>query len=187
MRKASSFPVLLFFVTAKKGRGALLRLLLLCLLILPAALFGEEAEKKTGERVGPQADFVLTIKDNLLSLNAKRASLKTILDEIGRQMHIEVVAQIPVQEKITLAFDRLSLEEALQRFGEYTNYVYVKGAEKEPGQISKVMIFPKREITVPSSPPAQEAEVKTGASTETPRPEPFKFEFDPSQYEEKSE
>jgi hypothetical protein len=184
MRKASSFSVLLFFLTGKKGRGVLLGLLL-CLLIVPAILFGEEAKKEAGEQVRPQADFVLTIQDHLLSLTAKEASLKAILDEIGRRMHIEVAAQIPAQEKITLTFDRLSLEEALQRFGDYTNYVYVKGAEKEPGQISKVMIFPKRETTVPSRPPAQAAEVKKGAGQAAPRPEPFKFEFDPSQYEEK--
>jgi hypothetical protein len=186
MQKVWSFPVLLSLLAAKQGRGALLGLLLLSLFILPAALFGEEAKKEAGERVKPQTDFVLTIQDNLLSLKAQQASLQAILDEIGRQMHIEVVAQIPAQEKITFAFDRLSLEEALQRFGDYTNYVYVKGAEKEPGQISKIMIFPKRETIVPSSPPAQEAGVKKGASKEAPRPEPFKFEFDPSQYEEKS-
>jgi len=185
MQKVWPFPVLPSLLAAKQSKGALLGLLLLTLFLLPAALFGEEAQKEAGEKVKPQTDFVLTIQDNLLSLDAQQASLQEILDEIGRRMHLEVEAQIPAQEKITLAFERLSLEEALQRFGDYTNYVYVKGAEKEPGQISKIMIFPKRETTVPSSPPALDAEVKKGASKVAPRPEPFKFEFDPSQHEEK--
>ena len=50
-----------------------------------------------------------TTTDSLL--NAQQASLQAILDEIGRRMHIAVVAQIPAQEKITLAFDWLFVEE----------------------------------------------------------------------------
>jgi type II secretory pathway component GspD/PulD (secretin) len=185
MRKVWSFPVLLSFPPTKKGKATVLQLLLGCLVLLPAALLAEDAEKGAVARGNSQAKFALTIQDNLLSLDAKDASLKEVLDEIGQRMHIEVVAQIPTQEKITLAFDRLSLEEALQRFSEYTNYVYLKGAEKEPGQISKIMIFPKREVTAPSPPTATESEPKKAASKAAPRPEPFKFEFDPSQYENK--
>ena len=92
MQKVWLFPLLLSLLAAKQGRGALVGLLLLSWFLLPAALFGEDAKKEAGDRVKPQTDFVLTIHDHRLSLNAKEASLQAILDEIGRQMHIEVVA-----------------------------------------------------------------------------------------------
>ena len=46
-----------------------------------------------------KADFVLTIKDNLISLKAKYSPLIEILEEIGRKMNIEVLALLPEQEK----------------------------------------------------------------------------------------
>jgi hypothetical protein len=50
------------------------------------------------------APFVLTTEGNCVSLTATNASLKAILEEIGRQLHIEVVATIPPEETITSAF-----------------------------------------------------------------------------------
>ena len=74
----------------------------------PAQIFGGEAERSPKGKPAAKADFVLTVKDNLISLKAKDASLKEVLEEIGRKMNIEVLALLPEQEKITTEFEKLS-------------------------------------------------------------------------------
>jgi len=63
-------------------------------------------------------------------------------------MKIEVVADISEEEKITIRFDKLSLEDAIKR---------LSSARKE------------------------------AAREKLPRPEPFKFEFDPSEFMEEGQ
>jgi hypothetical protein len=71
-------------------------------------VLGAEAEKRspTGKPAA-KPDFVLTIKDNLVSLTATNASLKKVLEVIGQRMSIEVLALLPDQEKITTEFEQL--------------------------------------------------------------------------------
>ena len=83
---------------------------------------GEVAHTSQGTPATP-ADVVLTVHEGVLSLWAQDASLKSIFDAIGRQLHIDVVARIPAEEQITIAFDQLSLVEALKRFRPYVNYM----------------------------------------------------------------
>jgi hypothetical protein len=56
------------------------------------------------------------------------ASLKAVLEAIGRELALRVVAHISVHDKITVQFDRLSLTEALQRL--HTNYASVMEGQK---------------------------------------------------------
>ena len=67
-------------LNAKKGIEKLFWVSIL-LLIIPASLFGGEADKKYEVKAESRADFVLTIKDSLISLTAKDASLKEIVEE----------------------------------------------------------------------------------------------------------
>jgi len=62
-------------------------------------------------------------------LKAKDASLKDILEEIGRMMEIDVVANVPSEQKITIELDMMYLEEALKRFK--TNYAHITKSEKD--------------------------------------------------------
>ena len=87
----------------------LVSIFLISLLITPNFLFGGEADKKYETQAKSRADFVLTIKDSLISLTAKDASLKEIVEEIGSRMKIEVVADISKEENIAIRFDNLSL------------------------------------------------------------------------------
>jgi len=183
-------------LNAKKGIEKLfwVSILLLLLLIIPASLFGKEADKKYEAQAKSKSDFVLTIKDSLISLTAKDASLKKIAEEIGRRMKFEVVADISEEEKITIRFDKLSLEDAIKRLR--TSYAYVWNSEKEGGKITKIVLLPEGKGTVPSMPTIKESEVKGEkrlvksessagkkiASEKSPRSEPFKFEFDPSEF-----
>ena len=61
----------------------------------PAQIFAVEAETNPKGKPATKADFVLTVKDNLISLKAKEALLKEVLEEIGRRMKIDVVAWYP--------------------------------------------------------------------------------------------
>ena len=183
-------------LNAKKGieEFFLVSIFLISLLITPNSLFGGEADKKSEVQAKSKADFVLTIKDSLISLTAKDASLKEITEEIGRRMKIEVVADISEEEKITIRFDKLSLEDAIKRLR--TSYAYVWNSEKEEGKITKIVLLPEGKGTVLSRPAIKESEVKgekrlvksessaraEAAREKSPRPEPFKFEFDPSEF-----
>ena len=116
-------------------------IILLPLLMIPTILFGGEADKKPERNSESQADYILMVKEGLISLKAKDASFKEILEEIGRRMKIEVVANIPEEEKITIEFDMIYLEDAIKRFR--TSYAYITKSEKEKGKITKIVVVPK--------------------------------------------
>ena len=115
-------------------------IILLPLLMIPTILFGGETDKKPERNSESQADYVLMVKGSLISLKAKDASLKEILEEIGGRMKIEVVANIPSEDKITVELDMMYLGDALKRFR--TNYAYITESEKERGKITKIVVVP---------------------------------------------
>jgi hypothetical protein len=101
-------------------------------------------------RAESSADFVLTIKDDPISLNANDAS------------------------------NRLS-----------TSYAYVWNSVKEGGKLTKIVLLPKGKGTAVSTIKEEKKLVKSEsrsrkeiAREKSPRPEPFKFEFDPSEFME---
>ena len=116
-------------------------IILLPLLMIPTILFGGETDKKPERNSESQADYVLMVKGSLISLKAKDASLKEILEEIGRRMKLEVVANIPREEKITVELDMMYLGDAIKRFRK--NYAYITETEKERGKITKIVVVPK--------------------------------------------
>jgi hypothetical protein len=125
------------------------------------------------------------IKKGLISLDAKNASLKEITEEIGRKMDIEVDAQIGEEESVTEKFERLTLEDALDRLS--ANYAYLLDSEKKKGKIKKIVLLSKgsegKEMVVSKpAPPSQSQHGEEKAEQAEERPEPFKFEFDPSKY-----
>lgn len=182
----------------KRIENLLWGFLLVSLLITPNNTFGGEGERKPEGKPAGKADFVLTVKDNLISLRAKDASLKEVLEEIGRKMKIDVLASIPENQKITAEFEKLSVEEAVNRLT--TNYSFVMDSTKGERRITKVVILHQGRETALSRPTAQESAIKKEEKAvkpetiivreeafrkESPPPEPFKFEFDPSKYGEK--
>ena len=115
--------------------------ILLPLLVIPTILFGGEADNKPERNSESQVGYVLRVKENFISLKAKDASIKEILEEIGRRMKIEVVANIPREKKITVELDMMYLGDAIKRFR--TNYAYITESEKEKGKITKIVVVPK--------------------------------------------
>jgi hypothetical protein len=102
----------------------------------------------------PKEAFVLTIQDGLISLSAEGASLKAILEEIGRRMHIAVKVEVPEAAQVTLAFERLPLPEALKRFGRYVNYGYVERWEQGELRVSSVTVHSLKTQPLPARPGA---------------------------------
>lgn len=161
-------------------------ILLLTLLIIPSALFGEEKDGKTEKQSKGKADFTLNIKDEVVSLKAKGVSLKEILEEIGREMNIEVVANISEKVKVSIKFDKLSVEKALEKLT--TNYGYIMDSEKEDKKITKIIVIPEGGEKGGDS----MAEHNNKNGDKTPHEsilggEPFKFEFDTPESMEEEE
>jgi hypothetical protein len=134
-------------------------------------------------------DFNLTGHEGLLSLRAEDASLKAIVEAIGQQLSIEMVTRIPADERLTIAFDQLSLPEALTRLRPYVNYIAIEDATTAPGTIRQLIVVSKRLVGTPSSRPTPDGEVLASPSpspsdaltpTDTACPQPFRFEFDPT-------
>jgi type II secretory pathway component GspD/PulD (secretin) len=109
----------------------------------------------------------LTIKDNLISLRAKDASLKEILEEIGRRMKIDVVAGLPDTKKITAEFENLSIGEAVNRLS--TNYSYVMDSTNGQAKITKIIVLEKGKETAGSTPTTKKEEKPIKAREQSPR------------------
>ena len=110
--------------------------------------------------------------------------MKKILEDIGRKMNIEVFARIPAEDKITIQFTNLTLEEALKKFK--TNYALVTDSKDKNGNIKRIVVVPEGQQANLYLKDVKKVEpkVKKGIAEENPsKPEPFKFEFDPSKYE----
>ena len=115
-------------------------IILMPLLIIPTSLLGDQTDKKPERNSESHVEYVLVVKGDHISLKAKDASLKDILEEIGRRMKIDVVANIPREEKITLELDMMYLGDAIKRFK--TNYAYITESDKDKGKITKIVVVP---------------------------------------------
>ncbi len=114
----------------------------------------------------PASRFELSVRDGLVSLKTRDASLKAVIEKIGEQSNIPVVADLSAEERVSDEFEGLSLEQALRRLTDrYATFQTDKG-----GKITRIVVFPKGEE-------APKRVIKTAPSK---RPEPFKFEFDPT-------
>ncbi len=102
------------------------------------------SELRAQDSSSPQT-FVLTVHENLLSLQAREASLTAILTQIGRELAIDVVAHLPMDETITVAFDRLPVVEALQKLS--TNYAYIVDSVSGDKSITKIIVVSKGKAT----------------------------------------
>jgi hypothetical protein len=116
---------------------------IILILIIPTPLFGEEAQRKSRRKSDTKSDFVLTIEDGLISLDAKDALLKQIVEEIGSKMKIDVIIRVPEEMKITTKFDGISLKDAIERLRGYADIIYFRDSDSDK-KITKIMAFPKR-------------------------------------------
>ena len=159
--------------------------LLLCL-IFPALSSGIELKEISNDEFENKVKYELSIKDNLITLNAKDAFLKKILEDIGQKLNIEVFARVSAEDKITIQFADLPLEEALKKFK--TNYAYITDSRKKEGKITRVVVVPEGQQASLSLKDVKKMESKgkkSIAKEKASKPDPFKFEFDPSKFIDK--
>jgi hypothetical protein len=169
--------------TGSTGHGARRRLLRsmllgLCLAVAGLALTREAHPQIQEGASARQPPFVLTIQGELISLRAEDASIKAMIEEIGRRLNIRVKADIPTTAKLTLAFDQLPLHEALKRFGKYVNYGYVEQWEQGELRVSTITVPSLKVTTSPTGPRADGSE---GLQDNRPRAR-LEMNIDPSLY-----
>ena len=154
----------------------------LVVVLLPCLVWAGEAGNPTtpSTRTG---EFRLTVDGNLVSLQAQEASLKALLEDLGRQMGIDVVARLPREQTLTLAFDRLHIEEAIERLRVYANIVYLKESTEAHAPIRRIIAIP-RQAGEQTGEPARSRSAEP-SDTAASRPAPFQFTFDPAQHEKK--
>lgn len=178
-------------------------LIVLFSLLIPSHLLAGEVEEKTKAKPDSKTDYVLKIEKGLVSLVAKDASLKQITEEMGRELNIEVDALMSPDDRITVEFQSLPLEDALKRMSS-NYYVHYSKAEDNKNKINKIVLLPKGDGKEQSAMPSAGADVRVVGSKTTPgktareqvteasqekaskeskekepKPEPFKFKFNP--------
>jgi hypothetical protein len=166
--------------TGHGGRRRLLRstLLGLCLAVVGLALTREAHPQSQEGASTRQPPFVLTIQGELISLRAEDASIKAMIEEIGRRLNIRVKVDIPTTAKLTLAFDQLPLQEVLKRFGKHVNYGYVEQWEQGELRVSTITVPSMKVATSPTGPRADGSEDLQG---NRPRAR-LEMNIDPSLY-----
>lgn len=107
---------------AESRMTTLLRIFLVPLLVTFVSernVYAAETDKKTPEKPTTKVDYVLTVKNNLLSLNANDTSLKDVLGKMNRKAKIDALVIIPETEKIPVALGKLTIVDAGSRLGHY--------------------------------------------------------------------
>ena len=92
----------------------------------------------------PKVEYVLSlkvIKGNLLTLHAVNASLKSVIQQIGAKLKIEVVIHLKDEETINLDFEELDIIKAIDELSKFANFIYYKDAKT--GKVKKIIVTPK--------------------------------------------
>lgn len=150
----------------------IMRLTVGVVLLISCVRTGEVATDNPATPAALSAPFSLMIENGVLSLQAEDASLAAIMGEIGRQMHIDVKVHLPVEARITLAFVRLSLPEAIEQLRRYANVVYQTTSVQ--GDITHIIVFPQGGSTA--------LDTSASDASDTTASQSFQFNFDPSKY-----
>ena len=91
---------------------------------------------------------------------------------------------IAPEEKITIQFERVALEEGLKRLAKNISIIYTQDPKDKSPRIARIVVLPEKQTV--AAPARVEAPTKSSKTSEPPpQPEPFKFEFDPTKSVEK--
>ncbi|HLC16422.1 MAG TPA: hypothetical protein VJL89_09380 [Thermodesulfovibrionia bacterium] len=92
----------------------------------------------------PKVESVLSLKvsNNLLTLHAVNASLKSIVEQIGAKLKIDVLVYLRDEQTIiTLDFENLDIIKAIVELSDFANFIYYKDAKT--GTVKKILVSPK--------------------------------------------
>lgn len=89
--------------------------------ILLLFLLSCESSKKDG--ISSNAPFVLSFKDNYLSVKVEKIPLGKVLEELGRKANLQIFMDgVIAKETVTIEFKNLLLEEGIRRILQGRNY-----------------------------------------------------------------
>jgi type II secretory pathway component GspD/PulD (secretin) len=152
--------------------------IIFCGSVLFCAITNVTAGEKSGQDFLVAADeppFVVTTRNNLISVKAKDAPLLDVVETIGRELGIAVFSHISKNEKVTAEFQDLPLEAAIKRLS--GNYVFTSNKKGE--QVSSIYLVPKgHQESLGASGKGNLNRQEMERSKDNPGP--FKFELDPS-------
>ena len=149
---------------------------LLAFMITSAQAAQQPTAKDTSE------SFQVKFNDGYLSVNAREAPLVKIFDEIRKQAKIAVDGSIAPEEKITIQFEHVAFEEALKRLAKNIGIIYTQDPKDKSPRIARIVVLPERQTVARGR---IETPLNRQRPASLPRPEPFKFEFDPTKSVEK--
>jgi hypothetical protein len=138
-----------------------------------------QAAEKTAPGKTPQGAFQVKVSNGTLSLDAKEAPLTKVFEGIGKQAGIAVEGNIGPTETVTMRFEKLPLEEGIKRLSNNVTIHYADKPNQKGHRITKIVVLSEDKQKVTRSQETK-AEKPSKAAEPPPRPEPFKFEFDPT-------
>jgi hypothetical protein len=173
------------------------------IMLLACAIgIADAAEKPAKPMTLPQGMFQVKVTNDHLTLEANQAPLAKVFEEIGKQAAIVIDTNLGPEEKITIQFNHVALEEALHRLARNVTVVYAQTPNGKSHRIARIIVLaevgkqspPPKRVEAPSEfsktlepalrpLPPKRAGTPTGFSKTiepAPRPPPFKFEFDPA-------
>ena len=86
-------------------------------------------------------NYQISFENNLLSLSAKKADLKNILNDISKIRDISIRFPPSLDKKITLKIKEISIREGLERLLKDFNYSIIYSGPKKQAAISDVFVF----------------------------------------------
>ena len=115
--------------------------------VAAASLLASLPFQVPAEEYRSPSDGIQSMKyeDGRLSLEAKDASLDKVLNELARMAMLTIIADGPIEGRITVYLDRLPLEKALRKIlrEKDTSFVYAARAETSPTEydVMEVRIY----------------------------------------------
>jgi hypothetical protein len=171
-----------------KGSLRIITLVETFLLVLMAGAPLTQAAQST-QVVGT---FQLKVSQGYLSLDATEAPLVQIFQEIGKQAKITFDSNIGPEEKVTIRFERIPLEDGIRQLAKNVSVFYTENPRDKTRRISRVVVVsegkesvPVQTKTSPQPEKVKEPAPQTATKKPAPQPEPFKFEFDPRKFDGK--
>lgn len=164
--------------------------LFIMITIVPCS-FGKDLSKDIDNTLHSEKDFDLSLTGkNAITLKANNSSLLSIINEIADQMDFQVIPHLQQDVEITEEFKDVSLEKLLISLRVYADIVFIK--DKQEGSVTTVLVFPldrkeefseETKISKSKIQNSGDTKLKTeSVKNKGNKPEPVKFEFDPSQY-----
>ncbi len=135
------------------------------------------AGEKAAPSKTPQSVFQVKVSNGNLSLEAKDAPLAKVFEEIGKQAGITVEGNIGPAETVTMRFEKVPLEEGIKRLSNNVTILYGAKPNEKGHRITKIVVLSEDKVTRTDG---AKAEKPSKGIELDPRPEPFKFEFDPT-------